>query len=93
MSGIRFDYSKVAEKFFVKHENIRESFKKDVSKLIKNDHPEQVNFKNLKGKFKGYSRIAINGYRIVYRQLTEDVLVVVSVIFAGARGDIYKHLH
>ncbi len=91
MSEIRFDYSRAAEKFFIKHEDIRENFKRDVIKIIKHDHSEQVNFKNLKGKFKGYSRIAINGYRIIYKKY-KDEITIIYVIHAGTRGDVYKHI-
>ncbi len=47
-----FDYSKTAEKFFAKHEDIRNEFKKCIARIINNDNPELVNFKNLKGKLK-----------------------------------------
>ena len=90
MKDIRLDYSRNAEKFFEKHEDIREEFKRDVVKLITGDHPEQVNFKPLKGKLKGYSRIAIGGYRVIYMK-SGDEIIVISVIYAGSRGDIYKH--
>ena len=88
---IRIDYSKVAEKFFVKHEDVRDDFKRDVVKIITGNHPEQVNFKNLKGKLKGYSRIAIDSYRIIYKRI-DDKIIIVSVILAGTRGDVYKHI-
>lgn len=65
MKPIRINYSKAAEKFFVRHEDVREEFTACISKLLNKNHPEQVNFKNLKGKFKGYSRIAIDGYRVI----------------------------
>lgn len=91
MKAIRIDYSKVSEKFFVKHEDIREEFKQSVMKILTGNHPEQVNFKNLKGKLKGYSRIAIAGYRVIYR-ITDHEIIIVSVLYAGARGDIYKHI-
>ena len=91
MKDIRLDYSRNAEKFFEKHEDIREEFKRDVVKLITGYHPEQVNLKPLKGKLKGYSRIAIGGYRVIYKK-SGDEIIVVSVIYAGSRGDIYKHL-
>ncbi len=58
---------------------------------MNNNHPEQVNFKNLKGRLRGYSRIAIGGYRIIFR-IENGEIVIVSVIFAGSRGDIYKHI-
>ena len=91
MRPVRIIYSKVAEKFFVRHEDIREEFIDSISKLINDDHREKVNFKNLKGKLKGYSRIAIDGYRVIFR-MEDGEIIIVSVVMAGSRGDIYKHL-
>ena len=91
MRPVRINYSKAAEKFFVRHEDVRKEFIGCISKLINNAHPEQVNFKNLKGKLKGYSRIAVDSYRIIFR-IEDGEIVIVSVILAGSRGDIYKHL-
>lgn len=87
--NVDFDYKKTAYKFFRKHEKLREEFEDSIMKILNNDHPEQVNFKNLQGGLKGYSRIAIGSYRIIY-QLINGEIVVVSVEYAGSRGDIYK---
>lgn len=86
---IRFQYSNKAEKFLSKHEDIREKFKADVIKLINNDHPETVNYKRMKGEFKGYDRIAIGGYRVVFRFI-RGIGIIVDTVKAGSRGDIYK---
>ena len=86
---IRFQYSKKADKFLSKHEDVRTLFKADVIKLVKNDHPETVNYKHLQGKYKGYDRIAVNGYRVIFRFLRDDVIVV-DTVKAGPRGDVYK---
>ena len=85
-------YYKQADKFFKKHRDIRIKFEIDVEKVLFNkDNPEQVNYKPLKGKFKGYSRIAIDGYRIIYK-VENGEIIIVCVHYAGSRGDIYKHL-
>ena len=84
-------YYKAADKFFQKHGNIREEFEKSVRKVLCNDHPEQVNFKCLKGNLRGLMRIAIDGYRIIYR-VENGKIIIVTVVLAGSRGDIYKHL-
>ena len=89
VNDIEFEYSKPAEKFFRKHEDIREEFRISVAQVINRDHSEQINYKPLQGRLKGYSRIAINGYRIIYR-VEHDEIVVVIVAHAGSRGDIYK---
>lgn len=87
--NVDFDYRKPVIKFFRKHEKIREEFEESIMQILNNDHPEQVNFKKLKGSLKGYSRIAIGSYRIIY-QLINGEIIVVSVEYAGSRGDIYK---
>ena len=71
------------------HEDIRTEFKEDVIKIIRNDHPEQVDYKRLKGNKSGYSRIAIRGYRILFT-IIKDRIIIVNVVDAGSRGDIYK---
>ena len=87
--NVDFDYRKPATKFFRKHEKLREEFEDSIMKILNNEHPEQINFKNLQGSLKGYSRIAIGSYRIIY-QIINGEIVVVSVEYAGSRGDIYK---
>lgn len=89
MTAIQFQYSRKAEKFLNKHEDVRDEFKKDIRKLIENDHPEQVDYKRLKGSKAGYSRIRIREYRIIFT-IIKDKIVIVNVVAAGSRGDIYK---
>ena len=86
---VKFDYKKPAIKFFTKHEDVREEFEDSIMKIVNNDHPEQVNYKKLKGSLKGYSRVAIGGYRVIYR-IIGDLIIIVDVALAGPRGDIYK---
>lgn len=92
MSKYKILYSKAAEKFFVKHEDIRERYIECIRKIITNDHPEQVNVKKLKGRNAPYYRIRIGNYRVVYLVLNGEI-VVIDTQLAGARGDIYKKLH
>ncbi len=84
-----FKYSQPARKFFAKHISVREEFRFDVLKLLNHDHAEQVNYKRLHGKLKEYSRIAIGSYRIIYKVINSEIIVV-DVVMAGSRGDIYK---
>ncbi len=86
---IRFKYSKKSSKFFHKHESIRDRFKADFQRVMIGDHPEQVDYKRLKGKFKGYYRIRIGDYRVVFTFVNGEVIIV-SVLDAESRGDIYK---
>lgn len=87
--NVDFDYRKPVIKFFRKHEKIREEFEDSIMKILNNEHPEQINFKNLQGSLKGYSRIAIGSYRIIY-QIINGEIIVVDVAYAGSRGDVYK---
>ena len=89
---IEYNYTRQSDKFFVQHEDIRTAFKNDIARLVNNNHPELVNVKRLKGKYKKYYRIAVNDYRIIYT-LIHGKIVVVNVVLAGNRGDIYKKLH
>lgn len=88
-NGIRFEYSKPANKFFIKHEDIRAKFEASAKQVTFKIHPEQVNYRPLHGKFKGYSRIAIGGYRVIYRVINDEIIVI-DVSHAGPRGDVYK---
>ena len=89
LGDLDFRYRKDAKKFFLKHEDIHQEFKIDVLKVLNRDHAEQVNIKPLHGRFAGYSRIAIGSYRIIY-QIINGEIIVVSVAYAGSRGDVYK---
>ena len=88
---IQINYSDRTQKFFRKHLEVREEFEEAVTRVLRNDHPEHVNYKKLKGEFKGYWRIAIRSYRIIYTIINGDIIIV-SVVAAGSRGDVYKHL-
>ena len=87
--NVDFKYKKPAAKFFLKHEELREEFEDSIMKILNREHAEQVNVKPLHGRFKNYLRIAIGNYRIIY-QLINGEIIVVSVEYAGSRGDIYK---
>ena len=84
-----FEYSKPADKFLHKHEDVRTQFEADAKQVIHRIHTEQVNYKPLHGKLEGYFRIAIGSYRIIYRLINGEIIVV-GVTHAGSRGDIYK---
>ena len=88
---VNFEYSKPADKFFRKHEDVRAKFETDAKRIIHKNHPELVNYKPLQGKLKEYFRIAIGGYRVIYKVINGEVIVV-DVIMAGSRGDVYKKI-
>ncbi len=76
---------KLAEKFIVK---LPKPEKERVLKAI-NQLPEGNDIKELKGKGnKGLYRLRVGDYRIIYT--IDNGKLIVHVIDAGNRGDIYK---
>ena len=84
-------YAKAAEKFFVKHENIRLQYELALKKLMTDDHPEEVDLKKIRGKRNDYYRIRLGGYRVIYT-IINGKIVVINTILAGPRGDVYKKM-
>ena len=91
MINYSIDYAKAAEKFLCKHEDVRTQFEEDIEELLIGDNPEKVDVKRIKGKRGVYYRIVIGGYRVVYTVINGRV-VVINVILAGSRGDVYKKM-
>ena len=85
------EYTKAAEKFFEKHEDVRTQYKEALNELLVGDHPEKVDVKQIKGKRNVYYRIRIGGYRVLYTVI-HDKIVVINTILAGNRGDVYKKM-
>ena len=79
----------VKSKFFEKNESVRDQYKAAIRELLVGDHPENVDVKRIKGKRNDYFRIKLGKWRVVYT-IIKDQIVVVSTLYAGARGDIYK---
>ena len=92
-SGFIYDiqYTKVAEKFFKIHEDVRDQYEAAIKELLVGEHPERVDVKKIKGKRSDYYRIRLGDYRVVYA-LINGTIVVVNTILAGARGDVYKKM-
>jgi len=81
-------YTKVADKFFKTHEEVREQYEDAIKELLVGDHPEKVDVKRIKGKRNDYYRIRLGEYRVVYAIINEKI-VVINTMLAGVRGDIY----
>ena len=73
---IKFIYRKKADKFFNKHQDIEEKFKKNI-------------ISDLKGNT-NLLRMRINSYRIIYHVYKNEIIII-DVIDAGSRGQIYKN--
>lgn len=91
MTTYEIRYTKIADKFFTEHEEIRLAYEEDIRKLIVNDHPESVNVKRIRGKHAVYWRIREGGYRIIYTIINNNIIVIQTML-AGSRGDIYKKM-
>lgn len=87
--SFEIQYTKAAEKFFKKHEKVRESYKGAIRKLLTGDHPEEVDVKRIKGAKDKYYRIRIGDYRVIYTIIEKKIVVILTLV-AGSRGDVYK---
>jgi len=84
-------YTKTAEKFFRKNEEVREQFRLAIETLIVGEHPEQIDVKRIQGKKSNFFRIRLGENRVIYTVINGKV-VAIMVILAGARGDVYKKM-
>lgn len=91
ITSFEIHYTKATDKFFLKHENIRDQYEDAIKKIFKNDHPESIDIKRIKGKKSIYYRIRIGSYRVIFT-IIDGKVVVVKTILAGSRGDVYKKL-
>lgn len=89
MCRIKFIFRKKSEKFFKRHLDIKKKFKRGIiSKLIGNTN---IDIKKLKGYDKLY-RMRIGSYRVIF-QLSYDIeIIIVDVIDANLRKNIYKKI-
>ena len=86
---IEIRYTKAADKFFVKHEDVRERYESSLCELLIGDHPERVDVKKIKGRSGNYFRIRLGEWRVIYT-VANGKVIVVETILAGSRGDVYK---
>ncbi|MCR4671193.1 MAG: type II toxin-antitoxin system mRNA interferase toxin, RelE/StbE family [Saccharofermentans sp.] len=82
-------YTKAADKFFVKHEDVRRKYVDNIKKLLTGEDPENLDIKMIKGTWNNYYRMRIGSYRVIYTVI-RGKLVVINTIAAGPRGDEYK---
>lgn len=85
---IEFGYSKASDKFFNKHEKIRDTFESNIVAVEKGNC--NIDIKLLKG-YKDLLRMRIGNYRVVYK-VSNGEIIIIDVLQAGSRGDIYKKL-
>lgn len=91
MISYDIQYTKIADKFFKTHEEIREEYKAAIRELLFGEHPEKVDVRRIRGKRYDYFRIRLRGYRVVYT-LINGKIIVITTLLAGPRGDVYKKM-
>lgn len=82
-------YTKAAEKFFQKHEDVREQYKQELEKLLSGE--SGVDVKRIQGKRNNYFRIRVGQWRVIYTIINGEI-VIIDTILAGSRGDVYKKM-
>lgn len=88
---IEFQVSKQADKFFQKHPDIEKTFTKNISLAYLKDN-KNIDIKRLKTNIELY-RMRIGKYRIVFSfDENTNELLIISVIFAASRGEIYNKI-
>lgn len=85
-------YTKDAEKFFVKHEDVRKKYEDGIRNILKGESASKTDVKKIQGKTGCYYRMRIGDYRVIYAIINGNI-VVVKTLLAGPRGDIYKKMN
>lgn len=84
-------YTKAADKFFRKHEKIRDDYENALKELMFGDNPEKIDVKRIKGTKKVYYRIRLSDWRVIYTVINNKIVVILTVL-AGSRGNVYKKM-
>lgn len=84
---IYFDYHKQAEKFFKKHEDIREKFENNIKSMYSGNR--NINIKVMQGEKETIYRMKIADYRVIFK-IVDGQIIIIDTILAGNRGEIYK---
>ncbi len=79
--------NKVSDKFFRKHKDVYKDFIANIESFYsnKNTNIDIVAMKNYKNVF----RMRIRSYRVIY-SLENGKIIIIRVLFADSRGDVYK---
>lgn len=86
MVNVKFEYSKQAEKFFKKHQDVKEKFKKAIYSLFTG---RKIDIKKMQGTSEPIYRVRINDYRVIFK-IIDGKIIIIDTILAGNRGEIYK---
>ena len=84
---IALETTKVADKFFSKHKKVYEKFIENIKSYYHYKN-QNIDIKAMK-TYKNLYRMRIYDYRVVYK-LVNGEIIVVSVVAVASRGQIYK---
>ncbi len=85
-------YAKAADKYLRKHEDIRRQYEDAIKELLVGDHPEKIDIKRIQGKRSTYYRVRLGDHRIIHA-VVNGKIIVINVLIAGSRGDVYKKIN
>ncbi len=78
--GYEIEYTKAADKFFRKHEDVRDEYGESIRELLVGKHPERVDVKRIKGKRSVYYRIRLGAVRVVYAIINGKIIVISTLM-------------
>lgn len=87
MKNIIINLSNSANKFFKKHIDIYDKFINNL-KSVYNNNNTNIDIKAMKNY--NIYRMRIQKYRVIYKIINEEIIII-EVITAGNRGEIYKN--
>lgn len=86
---MQIKYSKSAVKAIQSMDkSAKQRIKKGIEGLTQN--PPVGDIKPMQGYSDNRYRLRVGGYRIIYKYLTDNAVIVLYVMDIGSRGDIYK---
>ncbi len=88
MKNIIINLSNSANKFFKKHIDIYDKFINNL-KSVYNNNNTNIDIKAMKN-YNNIYRMRIQKYRVIYKIINEEIIII-EVITAGNRGEIYKN--
>lgn len=82
-------FTKKAQKYY---DDMTESYKKKIMDGIKGliKEPPEGDIKPLLGYSDGRKRLRIGKYRIIFKNIKENLIEILLILDIGSRGDIYK---
>lgn len=86
---LQFNYAKKAKSFFSKHEDLRNEFEDDIHAYYCRGQREGIDIRKMSGSRQWIRMKLQKDYRVIYC-IVKQHIVVVNVLLAGARGEVYR---